>query len=462
MTNEVKVIFAWMQVPTGDQPQDIEAQLRDLCISFAENPRAIILAVSAANTDITNSDAIQIARLADPDGERTIGVLTKLDLMDAGTDAVDVLKGRAIRLKNGFVGMVNRSQRDIENGKSMDEALAKERIFFDSHPSYRHLSHRMGTHYLSTLLNSVLMSHIREQLPAVKSQVSQHIMNIRRELETLGDPVGNLGSDSQGSTLLYLISKFASSFTASIDGQGQENIRRDQLWGGARIQHIFSNSFQKTVERFNALDGLKMDDVRHAIRNATGPKSALFVPEGSFEALARKQVSLLEEPALQCVEQVFAELLELSRLCAPAALERFGDLKEKVIEVVHNLLRRLVEPTKMMISNIISVEKAYINTSHPDFIGGSEAVNRANELVLKHNASSDMVSTVDDRESFSNRVGDPELQSYIEEWFKTSVARLEAQSAARTQDSRDKNKHGRNKTKNQNNRFTFGENGNDW
>jgi hypothetical protein len=291
-------------------------------------------------------------------------------------------------------------------------------------------------------------------------------MNIRRELEALGDPVETLESESQGSTLLALISKFSSSFTASIDGQGQENIRRDQLWGGARIQHIFSNSFQKTLESFHALDGLRMDDVRHAIRNATGPKSALFVPEGSFEALARRQVSLLEDPALQCVEQVFAELLELSRLCVPKELQRFGDLKEKVVEVVHNLLRRLVEPAKTMISNMIYIEKAYINTSHPDFIGGSESVNRANELVLKHNASSDMVSTVDDRDSFGNRVGDPELQGYIEEWFRNSVARLEAQSAARTtspherrsrQIQDDSRRHS--KSKHLENRHFFDENG---
>eukprot|EP01138_Halocafeteria_seosinensis_P004783 gb/GECG01004891.1/.p1 GENE.gb/GECG01004891.1/~~gb/GECG01004891.1/.p1 ORF type:complete len:382 (+),score=50.75 gb/GECG01004891.1/:1-1146(+) len=230
----------------------------------------------------------------------------------------------------------------------------------------------------------------------------------------------------------------------------------------------FLTPSKKTVEGFHALDGLRMDDVRHAIRNATGPKSALFVPEGSFEALARRQVSLLEDPALQCVEQVFAELLELSRLCVPKELQRFGDLKEKVVEVVHNLLRRLVEPAKTMISNMIHIEKAYINTSHPDFIGGSEAVNRANELVLKHNASSDMVSTVDDRESFGNRVGDPALQGYIEEWFRSSVARLEAQSAARTSGSHDRKgrqkqdgSHKHSKSRYLDNRHFFEVNGDD-
>ena len=58
-----------------------------------QNPNAIILAVSAATSDLATSDAIQLARRVDPDGQRTIGVLTKLDLMDKGTDARDVLVG---------------------------------------------------------------------------------------------------------------------------------------------------------------------------------------------------------------------------------------------------------------------------------------------------------------------------------------------------------------------------------
>jgi replication fork clamp-binding protein CrfC len=49
------------------------------------------LALTAANTDLANSDALQIARVVDPQGDRTIGVVTKIDLMDEGTDAIELL-----------------------------------------------------------------------------------------------------------------------------------------------------------------------------------------------------------------------------------------------------------------------------------------------------------------------------------------------------------------------------------
>lgn len=72
------------QVPVGDQPEDIEDQIRTLVFKYIENPNCIILAVTAANTDLATSEALKLAKDCDPDGRRTLAVLTKLDLMDAG------------------------------------------------------------------------------------------------------------------------------------------------------------------------------------------------------------------------------------------------------------------------------------------------------------------------------------------------------------------------------------------
>ena len=75
------------KVPVGDQPKNIEVEIRNMILQFIERPTCLILALTAANTDLANSDALKLAREVDPDGHRTIGVLTKLDLMDAGTHA---------------------------------------------------------------------------------------------------------------------------------------------------------------------------------------------------------------------------------------------------------------------------------------------------------------------------------------------------------------------------------------
>ena len=77
--------------PVGDQPRNIEEILRNMVVRFIREPSCIIMAVTAANTDLALSDAIQLAKEYDPTGERTIGVITKVDIMDRGTDASEIL-----------------------------------------------------------------------------------------------------------------------------------------------------------------------------------------------------------------------------------------------------------------------------------------------------------------------------------------------------------------------------------
>ena len=98
-------------------------------MTLADVVPSVILAVSPANVDLANSDSLRIARQVDPQGRRTIGVLTKLDLMDNGTNALDILTGRVYPLKLGFIGVVNRSQQDIMAEKPMSQALESETEF---------------------------------------------------------------------------------------------------------------------------------------------------------------------------------------------------------------------------------------------------------------------------------------------------------------------------------------------
>lgn len=111
------------KVPVHGQPQDIEKQIRNLVYKFASPPNALILALTAANTDLANSDALQMARELDPEGKRTIGIVTKIDLMDEGTDAIELLKGSIYPLKLGYYGVKCRSQKNIDDKVTIEEAI---------------------------------------------------------------------------------------------------------------------------------------------------------------------------------------------------------------------------------------------------------------------------------------------------------------------------------------------------
>lgn len=82
------------KVPVGDQPKDIEKQIRDMLMKYVSKPSCIILAVTPGNQDLANSDGLKLAREVDPEGTRTIGVLTKIDLMCARSAPVPELGPR--------------------------------------------------------------------------------------------------------------------------------------------------------------------------------------------------------------------------------------------------------------------------------------------------------------------------------------------------------------------------------
>ncbi|XP_065829676.1 dynamin-1-like protein isoform X2 [Oscarella lobularis] len=356
------------KVPVGDQPADIEKQVRDLVVSYIKNPNCLILSVTPANADLATSEALKIAKYVDPEGNRTLAVLTKLDLMDKGTDALDVLTGRIIPVKLGIIGMVNRSQYDINVNKPIREALLEEEKFFKQ--NYPGLASKSGTIYLARTLNKLLMHHIRECLPELKSRINVTLNQHQATLTNYGEPVRE-----RGPLLLQIITKFATIYCSIIEGTARD-IQTTELSGGARIGYIFYDIFGRALRSVDPLAGLTRSDILTAIRNATGPRPVLFVPEIAFELLVRRQVKRLEDPSLRCVELVYEELQRIIQYCIRSIqdLQRFPHLQERIVEVLMGLLRQRVSPTNQMVENLISIELAYTNTNHPDFVGGAAIV----------------------------------------------------------------------------------------
>lgn len=359
-------------MPIGDQPTDIEKQTRNLISEYIAKPNSIILAVSPANVDIVNSEALKLARHVDPLGRRTIGVLTKVDLMDHGTNALDILSGRVYPLKLGFIGVVNRSQQDIQGNKSLSEALKSEAEFFKHHPAYRNMANRCGTQFLAKSLNTTLMAHIRERLPDIKARLNTLMGQTQQELASYGD-MHFSGKEHRGSLVLQLMTRFASSFISSIDGTSTE-ISTKELCGGARIYYIFNSVFGNSLETIDPTTNLSALDIRTAIRNSTGPRPSLFVPEMAFDLLVKPQIKLLEVPSQRCVELVYEELIKICHTCGSTELTRFPRLQAKLIEVVSDLLRERLGPASNYVESLISIQRAYINTNHPNFLGAAAAM----------------------------------------------------------------------------------------
>ncbi|XP_073423749.1 dynamin-1-like protein isoform X2 [Dendrobates tinctorius] len=390
------------KVPVGDQPKDIEVQIRELILRYISNPNSIILAVTAANTDMATSEALKIARESDPDGRRTLAVITKLDLMDAGTDAMDVLLGRVIPVKLGIIGVVNRSQLDINNKKSVADSIRDEYGFLQK--KYPSLANRSGTKYLARTLNRLLMHHIRDCLPELKTRINVLAAQYQTLLNSYGEPV-----DDKSATLLQLITKFATEYCNTIEGTAKY-IETSELCGGARICYIFHETFGRTLESVDPLGGLTTIDILTAIRNATGPRPALFVPEVSFELLVKRQVKRLEEPSLRCVELVHEEMQRIIQHCSNFSTQellRFPKLHDAIVEVVTCLLRKRLPVTNEMVHNLVAIELAYINTKHPDFADACGVMNNNIEEQRRNRMARDLPPPAAPRDKSTKALGPP-------------------------------------------------------
>ena len=405
------------KIPVGDQPSDIERQIRNLVTDYVSKPNCIILAVSPANVDLANSDSLKLARTVDPQGRRTIGVLTKLDLMDQGTHALDILTGRVYPLKLGFIGVVNRSQQDINGNVSMLAARRAEEEFFRSHAAYKNIAHRCGTKYLAKTLNQVLMSHIRDKLPDMKARLNTLMGQTQQELAAFGDTTF-LGDQHRGSLVLKLMTQFARDFVASIDGTTFD-ISTKELCGGARIYYIFQDVFGHALTSINPTHNLTVQDIRTAIRNSTGPRPSLFVPEAAFELLIKPQIKLLEPPSLRCVELVYEELMKICHNCTSSELQRFPRLHAQLIEVVSELLRERLGPTSEYVQSLIQIQAAYINTNHPAFVHDSANIAReqreaqARKQIALLPSNSRRRNSLDDPADVSNELSDDDDEDSV-------------------------------------------------
>uniref|UniRef100_A0A2K6LN80 Dynamin-2 n=1 Tax=Rhinopithecus bieti TaxID=61621 RepID=A0A2K6LN80_RHIBE len=320
------------KVPVGDQPPDIEYQIKDMILQFISRESSLILAVTPANMDLANSDALKLAKEVDPQGLRTIGVITKLDLMDEGTDARDVLENKLLPLRRGYIGVVNRSQKDIEGKKDIRAALAAERKFFLSHPAYRHMADRMGTPHLQKTLNQM---------------VQQFGVDFEKRIEGSGDQVDTL-----------------------------------ELSGGARINRIFHERFPFELVKMEFDEKDLRREISYAIKNIHGVRTGLFTPDMAFEAIVKKQIVKLKEPSLKCVDLVVSELATVIKKCAEK-LSSYPRLREETERIVTTYIREREGRTKDQILLLIDIEQSYINTNHEDFIGFANAQQRSTQLNKK-------------------------------------------------------------------------------
>jgi len=359
------------KIAVGDQPSDIGDQIRDMIMTFICRETCLILAVTPANTDLATSDALQLARTADPEGLRTIGVLTKLDLMDDGTDAREIMENRLLPLRRGYVAVVNRSQKDIDGKKDIQAAQAAERKFFLSHPSYRHMADRCGTSYLQKQLNQQLTNHIRDSLPSLRDKLQKQMLSLEKDVEQYKHFQPNDPS-IKTKAMLQMIQKLQQDFERAIEGSGSATVNTLELSGGAKINRLFHERFQYELVRMEIDEKELRKEIAFAIRNIHGVRIGLFTPDRAFDMVSKAQIAKLKEPSLKLLDLVTQEMLNMTKN-ATSKMQRYPRLRDETERIITTYIRDKEQACKNQIMFFIDCELAYMNTNHDDFIGFANA-----------------------------------------------------------------------------------------
>ena len=361
-------------VRNSDQRDDIEGITKAMAMRYISDPRTIILAVVPANQDMSTSDALQMARQVDPNGLRTIGVVTKLDIMDPGTDAMRMLLGEEVSLRLGFVGVRNRGQQDIRNEVRVNEALDTERRWFSEHPKYSKLPPGYcGTDNLVDKLTKVLFKHIKQFLPQIKKEVSEKKRKVSERLAELGEGVPD-NSAEQGQLIWTMITDYCDIFKNTIRGKFDRRLQTyltsggSQMSGGAQIRQIFNN-FLQDFEDKRVTEKMSDDEIDLAIRMHEGDSLPGFPSPDIFEFLILPHLRRIGEPSTDCVASVAGTLELLSQKIGRNVFKRFPKLGEQVLELSAGIIGREREKTKGVIEQIVDLETGYLFTNDPGYLG---------------------------------------------------------------------------------------------
>ena len=366
-----------VKVPLKGQPENIDNQIKKIVLDFISNSNSIILAITPSNIDISNSDSLKIAREVDPYFTRTLGVISKVDLVENYKEFVNIIKNNVYPLKYGYIGVTCRTSKENLNNKSLDNQIQDEEDIYKEIDDYNDILNNLGIKNLTIKLKDLLTEKIKLSIPTIKENLNNIIFKKQKELKELGDEI--ILEDNEISMNTFLLSsvfKFTSKYKEFLNGDIINSNLNKTYIGAAKISKIFNQKFINEILSIDPLENLKDEEILIVIKNTNGLRPSLFVPEVAFEILVKQQIKKLEEPGLLCIKKVYDELINTINSISLPEIIRFKKLDTKIKELLIGIIDKCIPEVNEMIKNLIKIELAYINSSHPDFLNNKDELNK--------------------------------------------------------------------------------------
>lgn len=295
-----------VRVADYGQRNDIVTAIKNLIMSRIRDERVLILAVTPGSVDIVTSGALEFSKIVDPDGERTIGVLTK---MDEATNNETIIKNLDYKLKLGIVGVKCRSQEDLNNGKNVDSQIREEEFFFKSKPYYMDRKDCFGISNLIKKLKSKFKLHVEKILPDIQMEIKTNLDQIEKNLIELGDPLSE--------SIDYSI--WAHSFVDDMFRGMQDMMNGsflyldcDELIGGSLFRKEIKD-FHNIMGNITCLKKFPKEKIDKIAHNSCGLQGISSISDSIIKRLIKDNLNLIRPEImklLRTINLVFDKFLE--------------------------------------------------------------------------------------------------------------------------------------------------------
>ncbi|KAI7800934.1 putative interferon-induced GTP-binding protein Mx1, partial [Triplophysa rosa] len=343
------------RVPVHGQPEDIGDQIKTLIEKFISKRETIILVVVPCNTDIATTEALRMAQDVDPEGHRTLAILTKPDLIDRGaeTDVLNIVQGKVIPLSKGYIIVRCRGQSDINNKIPLEKAKQTEIKFFRNHRYFSFLLNdgRASTQCLADKLTKELVDHIKKSLPYLTEQIQTRLLNVQRELKNYeqGPP---MEEELMGPFLSSITMEFSDlinelSRTGHSKHKNIYTLLRPvfQTWDMhlRETQVLFTEKVKEMIEKYNEM---------HRCRELL-----TFNDFCEYERVIKDHVADLQDPAMTLMKQVREIVQNEFKVVGDSSFERYPQLKYIVSNLINDIQSKQETKVEKRIKEFIYMEQ---------------------------------------------------------------------------------------------------------
>jgi len=354
------------------QPENIKEQIRELIQHYIMQENTIIMGVLPARCDIEVDSALELIKQYDPKGERTIGILTKIDLMNENSDISNYLTNdisNDLKLHYGYFAVKNKNKSEL----TYKQNNVLECEYFNNHPIYSQLDKsKMGITNLSIYLSNILLGQIKKLIPNIQGQLVEKLMIVNKELDKLGTHI-IVDENNKNFIMNLYISSFIQTYREAL-----ENFS-NSLNYGRQIKDIFVQyrDLLKSTDPLKDVNDNKLADI---IKDSEGnhmyfQMSAIQILEKCLVDNEIKSIHTLKNPSLVCVEHIYNLLLKiLNNILNIDNFSKYPKLKSLILQQSTELINISKENVIKKIDDLIQTEEAYIWTESDMFRKGFEEI----------------------------------------------------------------------------------------